>query len=63
MVIRDGGEVCQRKRSVTKTGVDGADSKEQPLSWKQIQAYNYFESGFVRTVRWCLAKATKSACC
>ena len=37
---RDGGEVCQRKRSVNKNW-SRWDSKEQPLSWKQIQAYNY----------------------
>ena len=25
-------------------------TQEQLLSWKQLEAYNYFESGFVRTV-------------
>ena len=28
----------------------GTYTQEQLLSWKQLEAYNYFESGFVRTV-------------
>ena len=28
----------------------GTYTQKQLLSWKQLEAYNYFESGFVRTV-------------
>ena len=28
----------------------GTYTQEQLLSWKQLQAYNFFESGYVRTV-------------
>ena len=28
----------------------GTYTQAQLLSWKQLEAYNYFESGFVRTV-------------
>ena len=41
----------------------GTFTQEQLSSWKQLEAYNYFESGFVRTVQWGSAKGTKSAVC
>ena len=28
----------------------GTYIQEQPLSWKQLEAYNYFENGHLRTV-------------
>ena len=31
----------------------GTYTQEQLLSWKQLEAYNYFQNGYMRTV-WCL---------
>ena len=39
----------------------GVFTQEQLLSWKQLESYNYFRNGHVRTV-YCTIIASKSLC-